>query len=165
MHLTVHCVVLQWPCWCWWGVWHRPPPDQHQHGECADVHACTYFPLLLCLFKEAGEGRTMSSGWGQVGRGGVLVCRLAPPPRAVRLRSFDLEWPLCVYIFPNCSLSSSCLCLSWPAVVLAPPLSFLFSLQFSTCLAWLEMELTVPLNDWYWDRLLLCFLLPPFLHQ
>lgn len=39
-----------------WSVWHGPSPDQHQHGECADVHGCTYLPLLLCLCKEPGGG-------------------------------------------------------------------------------------------------------------
>lgn len=46
-----------------WSVWHGPSPDQHQHGECADVHGCTYLPLVLCLCKEAGGGGgTMSTG-------------------------------------------------------------------------------------------------------
>lgn len=72
---------------------------------------------FVCVRRRAGEGGNNVYWLRAGGQEGSWCCRLAPPPPlpppgSVRLRSFDLEWPLCVYIFPKCSLSSSCLCLS-----------------------------------------------------
>lgn len=73
---TIHILDCDWPL-CGpsvtvlllpWSVWHGPSPDQHQHGECADVHGCTYLPLVLCLCKEAGGGRGNNVYWLRAGK-------------------------------------------------------------------------------------------------
>lgn len=117
------------------------------------------------LFVQGGRrGRGNNVCWLRAGEaGGGSWCRqLAPPPHpgSVRLRSFDLEWPVCVYIFPKCRWSSSCLCLSWPAVV---PVSLLScSLHLSSCLARLEAEPTVGSAS---IRVSFCSLTPPLLRR
>lgn len=137
-------------------VWRRSSLDQHQRRECADVPLHPFATGALFV-QGGGQGRGNNVyGLRAGGAGGGSGCRqLAPPPGpgSVRLRSFDLEWPMRVYIFPKCSSGSSCLCLSWPAVVLVSPPSC--SLHSSTCLARLETDARSGLG---FDLCLLCFL-------